>query len=401
MRLLLVFPCLPYPPITGNAMIALNHIRHLAQRHTLDLLTFKGDPNTGDMGDLPKLCGDIELIDPPSGSRRIFSMLKDVANKPFEASLLQSPAMSTAIDRRLASGNYDAAIFQMSAMAQYWRPDSRLASIWNLEDPPSLKYERMLDMWPWYFRPLAKLRVARTRGYERGCAPKFDRVLFVTKDEAQAFGDLIPGSKTDWVPSGMDVEEFSPDPSVARREGMIVITGNMGHTPNVDAVEYFCREIYPLVRKEVANASLWLVGSRPAPAVQALTADPSIKVTGFVQDVRPYLREAVVSVCAVRLRIGTQTKVLEALACETPVVTTSAGNHGVMGTSGENLYVADEPQEFAGRVVSLLRRERWDDLSRNGRRHVVENFTWEASTARLERILEECVANRAAKGVSA
>jgi glycosyltransferase involved in cell wall biosynthesis len=258
----------------------------------------------------------------------------------------------------------------------------------------------MLPMSPWYFKPLTQLRIARNASYERKYAARFDRIIFVNREDASDQARRFAGASTDWVSSGMDATAFSPDPGVPRHDGMIVMTGNMFHAPNVDGVEYFCSRVFPLVRQRVENAILWLVGSRPAPAVKKWAADPHIKVTGFVPDVRPYLRQAMVSVCPVRLRIGTQTKVLEALACGTPVVTTSAGNHGIAGTSGEHLYVADDPQEFADRVVSLLQRQRWNELSQNGRRLVVENFTWEASTARLERIVEESIARRAAKGVS-
>lgn len=109
-------------------------------------------------------------------------------------------------------------------------------------------------------------------------------------------------------------------------------------------------------------------------------------------DIRPYLQEATVSVCPVRLKIGTQTKILEALACATPVVTTSAGNHGICATSGKHLYVADNPEEFADRVIELLKGDRWNELSQNGRRFVQENFTWSGSGLKLERILEQLAA---------
>jgi glycosyltransferase involved in cell wall biosynthesis len=123
--------------------------------------------------------------------------------------------------------------------------------------------------------------------------------------------------------------------------------------------------------------------------VRKWTRDPRIKITGFVPDIRPYLSEAMVSVCPVRLRIGTQTKVLEALACGTPVVTTPAGNHGIGAISGEHLYVADDPVSFADKVVTLLTTRKWSILSEKGRRFAEDNFTWEKSAEKLEKILEQ------------
>jgi len=122
--------------------------------------------------------------------------------------------------------------------------------------------------------------------------------------------------------------------------------------------------------------------------------DSRIKVTGFVPDIRPYLQKAMVSACPVRLKIGTQTKVLEALACGTPVVTSSAGNHGIRAVSGEHLYVADDAVTFADHIVNLLTKERWSGISQNGRRFVEDNFGWQKSVEKLEQILECLVAAR-------
>jgi glycosyltransferase involved in cell wall biosynthesis len=174
---------------------------------------------------------------------------------------------------------------------------------------------------------------------------------------------------------------------------MIVITGNMNYPPNVDAVEVFCRDIFPLVCRRVPSANLWLVGSNPS-AVRHWTKNQQIKVTGFVPDIRPYLSRAMVSVCVVHLNVGTQTKVLEAMASGTPVVTTSAGNHGVGAISGRHLYVADSSEEFAERVVTLLNGDGWMTLSENGRKFVVENFAWQKSAAKLESILKQVVQSR-------
>jgi glycosyltransferase involved in cell wall biosynthesis len=142
------------------------------------------------------------------------------------------------------------------------------------------------------------------------------------------------------------------------------------------------------VRASVPQAVLWLVGARPVPSVRRWGDQPGITVTGSVPDIRTYIREATVSICPVQLQIGTQTKVLEAMSSGTPVVTTSAGNNGIGGRSGEHLYVADTADDFAARLVALLAGERWDELSANGRRLVEERFTWERASAQLEAMLE-------------
>jgi glycosyltransferase involved in cell wall biosynthesis len=172
---------------------------------------------------------------------------------------------------------------------------------------------------------------------------------------------------------------------------MIVISGNMGYEPNIDAVKYFCREIFPLILAKEPCAHLWLVGALPTSAIKKLGNGSSVTVTGYVEDVRYYLNRAMVSICPVRPNVGTQTKVLEALATGTPVVTTSAGNQGVGGESGIHLYVADTPIEICERVVDLLRGSKWKDFSENGRKFVEENFQWSISVKKLESILNTII----------
>lgn len=390
MRLLFVAPAVPYPPLTGSASIALNHIRHLAVCHTVDLISFKDRKNPNELGDLSRWCSNIELVDRPPRWRVLINMLSRFTRDPHpEVTRARSAEMSEIVSRRLASATYDVVLFQLVQSAQFRPSWYEGPTIWNLEDPLALKSQRMLPMHPWYSQPLVRSWIGRLKEYDRRQASRFDRVIFVNKEDSGEYKSIVSEARSDWVPSGVDAEAFCPSGEIARREGMIVITGNMFHTPNVDAVEFFCREVFPLVSEQVPSANLWLVGARPVSRVRKWARDPRIKVTGFVPDIRPYLQQAMVSACPVRLRIGTQTKILEALACGTPVVTSSAGNHGIGATSGEHLHVADDPIEFADRLVALLRGERWTELSQNGRSYVKDNFTWEKSAEKLEKILGE------------
>lgn len=400
MKLLFVAATLPFPPLTGSALITLNHIRVLSGRHTIDLISFKDRANPNSLGELAGLCRHIELVDRPPRWRVLLAMLARVAIDPVpEISRFRSPKMSKAVDARLSNTAYDVVLFQTVQSAQFLPNWYRGPTIWSLEDPPALKTRSMMAMYPWYLRPLYRRRSNRLKKYDLSNAKRFGCVTFVNKDDAVEYTNMVPGACTDYVPHGVD-EESSPEPA-ARTKGMIVMTGNMYHVPNVDAVEFFCRDIFPLVSQQEPCANLWLVGARPVKSVRKWADDPRIKVTGFVPDVRTYLRQAAVSICPVRLPIGTQTKILEALVCGTPVVTCSAGNHGIGATSGEHLYVADDPVAFANHVVALLRGQRWDELSQNGRRFVGSNFSWERSTVKLEQIMERLTRKREANLVSA
>ncbi len=401
MRILVVSPAAPYPARIGSAVITLNQIRVLSARHTIDLISFRDRANSADLGELPRWCNDILLVERPPRWQVVLSMLSRVLVDPLpEISRFRSSEMSRVVAERLAEGHYDIALFQTIQAAQF-RPDSYLGTtIWNLEDPPALKTEKMLSMFPWFCRPLYRLRIRQLRRYDLRHAKKFGCVTFVNREDAVEYMNAVPGASADFVPHGVD-EESACRPDVSRRKGMIVITGNMYHTPNVDAIEFFCRDIFPLICEREPSANLWLIGAEPVAKVRKWAHHPRIKITGFVPDVRTSLREAMVSVCSVQLRVGTQTKILEALACGTPVVTTSAGNHGIGAVSGKHLYVADNRREFADRVLSLLSAEKWNEISKNGQHFVRDNFSWENSAAKLEQVMERLMNGKRTKSTSA
>jgi len=388
MRLLFVTPSASYPPRAGHEIITYNYIKYLAQRHLVDLITFSND-KLSENEDLISWCHHVEKVVLKSWQSRINKVFGIVSGMPLLISQFKSAKMAQTVQQYLAQNKYDVVLFQLIAMAQY-KPDwYHGAVILNMVDPLVLNYERSMMWQSWYTRQWALNRIIRLKKYELRQTPRFDRVLLLNHADVSDYKNILVGAKLDWVPYAIDVDAFCPDDENRRQNGVIIITGNMDHLPNVDAVEYFCKEILPKIRDQVPSTVLWLVGARPVAAIRKWARDEQIKVTGAVPDIRPYLSQAMVSVCPVRLKVGTQTKVLEALAMATPVVTTSAGNHGIGGISGEHLYVSDDPSEFANRVVELLRGEKWSKLSVNGRRFVVENFAWKKSMDRLEKIFYE------------
>jgi polysaccharide biosynthesis protein PslH len=167
----------------------------------------------------------------------------------------------------------------------------------------------------------------------------------------------------------------------------------MGYRPNVDAAEHYIRDILPLVRQQVPDAVFTAVGQLVPRSLAAL-AGPGINITGWVPDVRPYLAAAAVAVVPVRIGGGTRLKVLEALAMGKAVVSTRLGCEGIDVTDGQHLLVADDPEDFARRVVSLMRDPgRARALGDEGRRLIERQYDWKSVARALEafhqRVLQE------------
>jgi glycosyltransferase involved in cell wall biosynthesis len=223
--------------------------------------------------------------------------------------------------------------------------------------------------------------------YEGNTLARFDGVLAVSDADRDTFARIYPGAirhPAHVVPTGVDTDYFTASASApASRE--IVFTGSMDWLPNEDAMLFFCRDVLPLIRAEEPAVRLSIVGRAPTPAVKQLADHANVRVTGRVDDVRPYMRDAAVYIVPLRIGGGTRLKIFEAMAMGKAVVSTTIGAEGLPVTNGEHVLLADEPTTFARAVVNLLRDiDRRRQLEAAARTLVVEKYDWSAVAGALE-----------------
>jgi len=213
--------------------------------------------------------------------------------------------------------------------------------------------------------------------YERKCFHWADGATAVSESEALQIKNYGVGYPVEVIENGVDVEYFSPqeydiDPN------MLVFTGSMDWRPNQDASGYFVTEILPHIRKRKPSIKVFLVGRNPSKSVLKLGKLDGVKVTGTVDDVRPFMASAGVYVVPLRIGGGSRVKILEALAMRKAVVSTSIGAEGLRVKHGEEIIISDRAEGFAEAVVTCLGDT---DLSRrlgeNGRMLVEKYYRWE------------------------
>ncbi len=388
MRLLVVMTSYPFPPRTGSAIIACNHIRVISKKHSVYFICLD-DPK--ELGDFAGFTEQIEFVRPEKVSKfakLCRSLLYMLLGIPTFVTERMSRQMQKRVTEVIERDKFDAILLYELAAVQYCPPGCCKKMIVSIEDPPSIKTRRMKNLSVYSLWKKAKLLVhARlTEHYENGILPKVAKVLLLSEEDAKEMRDKgydNIGSVSYGIAKrpAEDIVGYE-----GRTEGMIVFSGSMFHPPNVEAALFFLRNIFPLVLREYSAAVLWIVGAEPDRRIRDAAANfgEHVVITGRVNDIQEYLRRAKVSICPVRLKIGVQTKILEALSWGTPVVTTSPGNSGIGGHSGSELWVEDEPDAFAGRIVALLRGEGWHQLSKKGRKLAEEGFSWERSATELE-----------------
>jgi len=390
MNLLVVMANYPFPPRLGSSIIAFNSIKQLSRSHSIHLVCL-GEQRHNDV--FLDFVEKFEFV-PKKKLSFFLRLVRQIYYKiafgipilPFGWMISQE--MKKRVRGMIERNKFDAILlFEMDALP-YIDPKYCGNVIVNIEDPLSIKLGRMRSLFGWFAWlqiPLA-FSFLLTVYYERRFLPIMGRVLLLSKADEQELRVQSGYDNLGYMAYGIAKQRLINVAYDQRTDGMIIFSGSMYHHPNVDGIVFFLKKIFSLVLQNYPSAILWIVGAKPDKRIRRAAAcfREHVVITGKVEDVSAYLQRAKVSICPVRLRIGVQTKILEALSWGTPVVTTSAGNSGICGCSGRELWVEDEPHMFASRVVALLRGKAWHQLSEEGRKLVEERFSWERSAMDLE-----------------
>ena len=267
-----------------------------------------------------------------------------------------------------------------------------------VSEVPCVLFEHNVEtmIWRRYFQvennPIKKLyfgfekeRMAR---YEAGACGKFDHVLTVSTADAETLRREFGLTSHTVLPTGVDVEYFTPQ--AGEISGRLVFCGSMDWMPNIDGFQWFYRSIYPQVRKNFANATLSVVGRRPAEEILAVQrSDSSVLVSGTVEDVRPYVAAGQLYVVPLRVGGGTRIKIYEAMAMRKCVISTSIGAEGLPLVDGEHLVLADSENDFADRIKELLRdNNKRNTIAEAGYGLVTGNYGWGRAAELLHEALQ-------------
>jgi len=277
---------------------------------------------------------------------------------------------------------------------------SQLPIVWESVDSISLLFRQaMVESKSLFSRTLTRFELGRTERYEGWLLNCFDQVLVTSPNDQKALIDLAPADEqvtgVTVLRNGVDLGYFRPNPEVPREPASVVISGKMSYHANVTMAINFVQQIMPLVWLERPEVKVYVVGKDPAPPVQALGADPRVEVTGTVSDIRPYLWKATLAAAPIAYGAGIQNKVLEALACGTPVVASSQAVSALAVIPGQDAWVADNPADFAGAILALLNDASLrTSMSHAGRAYVEKNHDWDRVAAQLEKIYEQAMKSR-------
>jgi polysaccharide biosynthesis protein PslH len=396
LRILVLTPSLPYPPIWGFGTRVYQFLRLLAREHEVTLVTYAA-PDDGDkVAALAKVCAAVHTVargNQTERRKRLAQLSSVFSPLSYQRRNLHSREMQLMLDELTAREPFDVIQIESSQVASF-SFDSRSVLVL---DEHNIEYELL-------YRMFQTERSAMRRFYNWVEFTKFKReeisawqrvsgCLSTSAREDEIIRATVPGLMTEVVANAVDVDYFK-DSDQPIDLCAIVMTGLMHYRPNIDGALYFLREIFPHILASRPEMVFYIVGAGASEELKRL-AGPNVVVTDTVPDVRPYVRKAAVFVVPLRMGGGTRLKVLEGLAMEKAVVSTSLGCEGIDVTDGEQLLIMDDPRAFADAVLALLNDQtRARTLGRQGREFVERQYKWETVVNRLENFYDRLLAER-------
>ena len=392
--LLLLVHRIPYPPNKGDKIRSFHLLQHLAKHYRVHLATCVDDAD--DWQHLPRvqaLCASSHFAPLNPKLARVRSLGALLANRSLSLDYYRDRGLRDWVAGAMEQHKIKRIVVFSSAMAQYAEPFTAARRVVDLCDVDSDKWRQYAEKKSWPMNMLYRHEARQLLAYERKVARECDASLLVSEPEAALFRQLAPESaaRIGFFNNGVDTVYFSPgeakDSPFPAAKRALVFTGAMDYWPNVDAVSWFAKEVFPQVLARHPDALFVIVGARPAPEVQALASLPQVMVTGTVPDVRPYVAHAALCVAPLRIARGIQNKVLEAMSMAKTVVVSPQALEGIKAAPGRELLLADGIDATVAQVNAALAAPD-PAIGRAAREAVVSLYGWASNLAPVVSLLE-------------
>lgn len=369
MRILLLAPRFPLPPLKGDKRRAYQVIRWLGRRHAITLLSF-ATPSDPPPDELAPYCQRIETVPWQGGQAARQMALAPLRGEPLQIGYYRARAMHARLAELVTQEHFDLVQTTLARMAPYTLGWTHCPSVLDLIDSLSLNMQRRAQRERPPLRAVFRWEARQMRRWEQHICRGHDIAVVVTEAERGA----IAADNLAVVPVGVDIDTLQPGPPT--RDPAIIFSGNMSYAPNHDAAMFLLDEILDRVATHVPAVRCAIVGTQPKGSLLRLASTrPNVQVTGYVDDLASWLRRSAVAVCPLRIGSGMQFKVIEALACGIPVVATTHAARPLGASHERELLVADDADSFAAQVVRLLQQPQLHrDLARRGRAWVEARF---------------------------
>lgn len=387
----------PYPPDGGHHLRTFNVLKILARRHHIYFVGFAQDEREFKyIPEIKKFCETVDIYKVSKtgynksffllACRNLFSKYPLIARRYFikeardriEQIFNQYPIDMVHMDM-LALGLYKGILKDTPVILTNHNVESLRIYRW-------MQIEKNLFIKGFLFYQYLKLRA-----FEQSICPEFDRCIVVSEYDKNYLKNLCGMDNFVMIPNGVDIGYFKPEYGEVKKDHLAWVGGMTGPY-NSDAVDFFMQKIWSLIKYKVPEATIDFAGGGPTQTLRnKASEDKSVQVLGFVPDIRPIVQRASVFIAPIRIGSGTKIKVLNAMAQAKPVVATTTAAEGIDVTPEENILIADDPGEFAEKIVYLLKHEHIArEIGTRARELIEKKYSWNVISEDIHRTYENC-----------
>lgn len=362
MRILWLKTELLHPIDKGGKIRTYEMLRELRRKHHVTYLSLDdGTASTDARQRAAEYCHELITVphNPPAkGSIGFYlALARNLASPlPYAVAKYRSAEMTRTIVDTVKTGAFDVIVCDFLSPSLNMPSVAGVPLVLFQHNVEAMIWERHTSVarnpiTRWYFRGQWRRMVA----WERRECRRVDHVITVSETDCDVIREQYGIISVSSIPTGVDTQYFAPAGREARRPHEIVFTGSMDWMPNEEGIVWFCESVLPLIRRDVPDAALAIVGRNPTGRIRALSGQyPGVEVTGTVPDIRPFLERAGVLIVPLRVGSGTRLKIYEGMAMARPTVSTSVGAEGLPLEHGVELLLADDAETFAKSVARVL-----------------------------------------------
>ena len=400
MKILWVCPFFLHPTDRGSQIRTLGTLKELHTRHEIHFAALNDPRNTEGPARGGEFSSRQIVVSHAAPGRKSIGIVPQLLGSllnpmPLAISRYASALLSNKIDALIATEKYDSIVCDFLAATPSISDMSR--AVLFQHNVETTIFERHVEHNNFLPKKLFfQIQAAKMEAYERKACQSAKHVIAVSEIDAQRMEQRFGIQTVTSIPTGTDVEYFAPREEVSPAAD-IVFCGSMDWLPNVDAVVHFIEEILPQIRAKLPETTFTIAGRSPdARVLKAVEGVPGVRVTGKVDDMRPYLWGSKISIVPIRIGGGTRLKIYECMAAGIPVVSTTVGAEGLQYTNQKDIVIADGPSDFAGACIRLLSNEEARlGIAKQALELARTELSWEAVSYKFEAILER---NRISSG---
>jgi polysaccharide biosynthesis protein PslH len=398
MKILWVKPGKLLPLDTGGKLRTYNILRHLAATHDLTYLSYYGGQRDQAyerevLTHLPGTVSVYTAAPEATGSARYLDYLRHFPNRaPYSISKFAARQVQRLLREWIPQHKFDVAVCDFLASTLNF-PDKLVTPTALFQhNVETILWKRKADFEAkWLDRIVSKVEYAKMRRFEPEQTRRFHHVIAVSETDRETMSPMVGREHISVVPTGVDLRKYQYDPAARPSSPLVVFTGSMDWAPNIDGVEFFCKEIWPQVLAKIPAARFRIVGRDPQPRVRALASE-NVEVTGTVPSIIDHLREAAVFVVPLRIGGGTRIKIYEGMAMGKATVSTAIGAEGLDVQHGRDILLEDSPAGFANAIVTFLQNEEVRRRYEAAAAATARKYDWSVITEQFVEVLQKTIA---------